>query len=199
MLYGTKSGAVQFQSFMVDNFTFPLSWAKGHQESVAPKVSLPSQPTMFSITEESGPFWRSQAFDSDRGIVRGAGTSYDDSHYFAVSQDGGIFVWRVQSVMPQQSTHNEKDLAAADSKIKGVSDIIDTATYSIQEAKLKSERDRESMEAEEHKKTVRKDISGLRERFSAALTNWKQSTAYSDDKRWQISINPGLKEQIGMF
>lgn len=147
---------------------------------------------------ESGQFWKCHAHDCDRGAVRGVSCSFDDSHYFTAGQDGSVFVWRVAANQPQQSVYGDKDLAVVDGKLKAGSDISDAATYSIQEAKIKTERNREAQEAEERKMKARKEVTAVKEKFAASLRDWKQSPAFNEEMRWKLNVNQGLSEQYGM-
>ena len=195
LMYGTKSGALYFQTFIKENFTFPMNWPHGHQLAVLPKITLSSQPS-FAAFEPAFQPWVAYIHDSDRGSIRSVGTSFDDAYFCSAGQDGGLFVWRVVEKQQQNSVYNEKDLLATDNKTKAVADITNAATYSIQEAKLKTERDRETQAAEERKKELRKEINNLRDRFNVVLRDWEQSKAFAEDKRWALGMNPGLAEQV---
>jgi uncharacterized protein YnzC (UPF0291/DUF896 family) len=77
-----------------------------------------------------------------------------------------------------------------------VEDIIDPTTYSIQESKLKSEKDRELHEAEMKKQAARDYITELRTEFLKVLDDIQKAPTGFVLNRENLKVDPYLREDI---
>ncbi|KAJ3078328.1 Cilia- and flagella-associated protein 44, partial [Rhizoclosmatium hyalinum] len=111
-----------------------------------------------------GQFWMGHVHDCDRGRITNVAVSFDEAFMCSSGADGGIFMFRFTPKEVQEKEAPNFDFYEADEQIP-TQDIIDKAVYTIQETKIKSERDREIFEAEQKKQATRDYISELRSEY----------------------------------
>ena len=111
-----------------------------------------------------GQFWLGCVHDCIQGSITSVQTSFDDSYFVSSGADGGLFIWKI---LTETSKKNlgllqadfdylihvvvEDELFESTEGKDVTADILDPASYSIQEVKIKSEHDREIEEAEKKK------------------------------------------------
>ena len=174
LLAGTNDGVLCVKEISVGNMILN-KWKNGHEtyENYSNQINLEIQNARLannleygisesgnSIIRTPSQFWMGYAHESVDGKITGFQSSFDDSYFVSSGRDGSLFVWRCPELSPRKNlgifqycliTVVEDDLFEKADKLEQVQDISDPAAYSIQEVKIKSERDREVEEAEKKK------------------------------------------------
>jgi WD40 repeat protein len=159
-----------------------------------------------------GAYWTGFAHSSNHGHVTSICTSFDDSFLVTVGEDGGMFVWRNIMEGVDDGEGDEKEKAGVEEKdaveaeeepeksakpVEIVKDITDAQKYTIQEEKVKSEKDREEEEAQHKKQMARSYIQNLRAEF-IQVVNENENSEYEHWKlpRDALSVDVGLGSVI---
>lgn len=124
------------------------------------------------------------------GSITGVATSFDDGYIITSGSDGGIFAMRI--ISERQLEDPVLGIADNSSVIGQPDDITDQNAYSIQETRMKSEKDLEIFKAEEKKQLVRNTIQELRVEFKALLQENEGAFA----SRGEISVDPFLEKDV---
>ncbi|ORY49956.1 hypothetical protein BCR33DRAFT_557449 [Rhizoclosmatium globosum] len=138
-----------------------------------------------------GQFWMGHVHDCDRGRITNVAVSFDEAFMCSSGADGGIFMFRFTPKEVQEKEAPNFDFYEADEQIP-TQDIIDKAVYTIQETKIKSERDREIFEAEQKKQATRDYISELRSEYLKLVATMDAANI----PRSSIAVDPDLKQDI---
>lgn len=147
-------------------------------------------------------FWEAPLHDSQRGAVRGAALSFDDTYLLTVSDDGSFYVSEVQAEALRGSAQEGREFTMADvteaqdAEIEQVADAKEGEVYSIEEAKQKTEEDNLLAAAEQKKLSVREYLDKIRREFEELL---KQNAAKPEAQRLpreEFEIDPGLRAMI---
>nr|KAJ3422153.1 Cilia- and flagella-associated protein 44 [Polyrhizophydium stewartii] len=143
-----------------------------------------------------GQFWLGHGHDILQGRVNMLSTSFDDAFLFTAGSDGGALVWRLGMQRIDLTRPPEVNLEEQSNQIGQPTDITESSTYTIQEAKIKSEKDREVEVAEGKKQVVRNYIQDLRAEFIKIVAeNEKQQPARAI-VRTQLNVDPHLRADI---
>jgi WD40 repeat protein len=151
---------------------------------------------MANRTPITGQQWIGHAHDLISGNISGIQTSFDDSFLITSGTDGGIFVWNILTEAQLENPAITVDLKEQSDYFNCPPDIFDPNSYSIQESKMKLEKDKEVEVAEGKKQIVRNSIQELRNEF---LTLLAKNEKFSVDKRGSISdlsVDPFLERDI---
>lgn len=144
-------------------------------------------------------YWRMFAHDGNYGAIHDATTSMDDSYVLTSGNDGVCFVFSISAEMPprNRSDYGKYVVEMASSSFPIVDDIISDSHYSLEQEKLKAEKDRQLALAESKRKDVRVEIAEMRKEFEQLLQN--NSHAHEDEQlsRAEFNIDPDFTEILG--
>ncbi|KAI8930033.1 WD40-repeat-containing domain protein [Entophlyctis helioformis] len=152
--------------------------------------------SMSTPLEVSGQHWFGHGHDILQGRVNALQTSFDESFLCSAGSDGGIFVWRITFESIKSERVFEGDLDEQSNQIAQPEDIVDPSTYSIQEAKVKSEKDREIEQAESKKQVVRNYIQDLRNEFIKLVSENDKQPASKQIRRQDLNVDPYLRGDV---
>jgi hypothetical protein len=130
--------------------------------------------------------------DGVEGQVTGVATSFDECFFASSSADGSLVIQQFHEKTPG-SPLNEQPLEDAKNT---VNDIVDPNAYSIQEEKLKSEREALESAAERQKQTIREKIEELRERFEEVVERNEGLPSAMHLPPHEFVLDPELKEKM---
>ncbi|KAJ3323577.1 Cilia- and flagella-associated protein 44 [Boothiomyces sp. JEL0866] len=157
-----------------------------------PELNIKNPPWSIVI---NGQVWVGHLHDIVVGSVSSMTMSYDQSFLISSGADGGIFLWRNSTV----EIEKESELDNFDEHLNQFvqpDDISDPNSYSIQEAKLKSEKDKEIEQAELRKQIIRNQIQELRVEFNAIIVENENSPASKKLDRSEICVDLFLRQDI---
>lgn len=147
-------------------------------------------------TEVDGQQWNGNLHDVVNGRITSFCSSFDGSHFISSGADGGIFVWKFINGKVQEEVIITGDLTEQLNQFGQPEDISDAAAYSIQEEKLKSEKDREIEAAETKKRNLRKQIEDLRHEFTTIVSDIEAQKSSIGLSREELVVDPYLKRDI---
>eukprot|EP01028_Stygiella_incarcerata_P009241 TRINITY_DN4347_c0_g1_i1.p1 TRINITY_DN4347_c0_g1~~TRINITY_DN4347_c0_g1_i1.p1 ORF type:complete len:1758 (+),score=598.58 TRINITY_DN4347_c0_g1_i1:248-5521(+) len=130
--------------------------------------------------------------DGVEGRVTGVSSSFDACFFVSSSADGSLVIQQFHEKSPD-SPMNEQPL---DDAKNTVTDIVDPNAYSIQEEKLKSEREALEAAAERKKQSIRQKIQELRERFQEAVDRNDDLPPAMHLPSHEFVLDPELKEKM---
>ncbi|KAJ3024875.1 UNVERIFIED_CONTAM: Cilia- and flagella-associated protein 44, partial [Siphonaria sp. JEL0065] len=203
LIAGTADGMTCIRQIKLDDMLLH-KWEQGHEtyehyskcfDDVAHAIKMqrgvPQGGTLPKDKIYDGQYWMGHVHDCDRGAITNVSLSFDEAFLCSSGTDGGIFMFRFN---PKEI--NEREAPNFDfydmEEQEATPDIIDKNVYTIQETKIKSERDRELSEAEQKKQATRDYISELRSEYLKLLgTMESQKTPRS-----HISVDPDLQMDI---
>jgi len=142
--------------------------------------------------------WHSVVHDGIHGAVTGVAMSFDDTHLLSTASDGSFFVQKVSpklGVKPSDKPSPSVPKAALD-PAEVSADITTADTYSIEEAKQKTEEDNLRRAAEEKKMGVRQYLARIREEFLQLLEQNSRRSEGEQLPREAFEIDPGLRAMI---
>jgi hypothetical protein len=156
ILAGTVAGAVIVRRLDLRE-TYLRAWDQGHELVVSgPPMAgdeLGSQTLTDLNNDLSGGYvWIHHLHHSTGGKVFTDATTFDDAFLITAGQEGGLFAFRngIEQVEQDHTNEASTETTVEDDGVP-VEDILDATAYSIQDQKLKAEKDRELAEAEKKK------------------------------------------------
>ncbi|ORY52261.1 WD40 repeat-like protein, partial [Neocallimastix californiae] len=157
------------------------------QDTSSNKNSKPSNQDLNELQFTHGHYFKANLHDNKNGNITGIALSYDDSYMISCGSDGAIFVFR--NKYEQKLDDEDEKIDMNDNVV--IDDIIDKNCYSLQEAKIKNDRDKELANAEIKKNETRSKINELREEFLEILAeNDKAENNFKVDRElFKIDIN----------
>ncbi|KAJ3195546.1 Cilia- and flagella-associated protein 44 [Irineochytrium annulatum] len=215
LLCGAADGMICLRKIKLDDMIL-YKWDHGHEtyehyslsfeEEKAKGTSLAQEIMQIGEREEdespteqedAGQYWFGHSHDCDRGRICSVVTTFDDSHLCSGGNDGGLFVWRVKSEAIREAEEMEILDGEQYQMDAPVEDITDTAVYSIQEEKVKAEKDREINDAEVKKQLTRDYIAELRADFMKVLSDIEQAAPGNLDMlKSKLGVDPDLHNDI---
>ena len=147
------------------------------------------------MDEDTGGFWIGHMHDRDYGQVRVMACSFDDAYFVSGGTDGGLFTYRVTSEEVKASEDPNADLAGRPPSI-AVEDVTEPGTYTLQEAKIKSEKDKQLSDAEAKKQRMREYVQEVAVSYAKLLHANRNAPPEERLDPTTLHIDPGLKEQI---
>ncbi|KAJ3125750.1 Cilia- and flagella-associated protein 44 [Physocladia obscura] len=203
LLAGTMDGTTCVRQISVNDITIPSHWKLGHETYEQYSKSFNDSVQHIKIERGisqsdplprdqifDGQFWMGHVHDCDRGVISSVAISFDEAFICSAGADGGIFMFRIAS-----NAIDEREGYEAPEEAETVLDITDKSVYTIQETKVKSERDREIAEAESKKIVARQKINALRSEYLKVL-----STIENTDHKTQfpenMQVDPDLHTDI---
>lgn len=223
LMVGTKQGAASIFKFNIVHLPFDIRDSEGcptnhetYSEYVKrfedkiqvavkdyqrenPKTDIHNPP---SSVEVDGQQWNASLHDIILGAISGVCASFDSSYFVTAGHDGGIFVLRYPSNPVQEPSVYDGDISEQANPFNQPEDIVESSAYSLQEEKLKSEKDREIDVAEAKKKMVRAEIEDLRKTFNEIVFEIESSPISSRQsesgrlKRTELAVDPYLRADI---
>ncbi|ORX54869.1 WD40 repeat-like protein [Piromyces finnis] len=135
-----------------------------------------------------GYYYKANLHDNKNGNITGISLSFDDAYLASCGSDGAIFVFRNRF---EKILKDDEEMIDYIDESTVIDDIIDKNYYSLQEAKIKNDRDMELAKAEIKKNEMRSQIEQLRNEFLELLAeNEKADDKYKVDKKlFNIDIN----------
>ncbi|KAG4086444.1 WD40 repeat-like protein [Neocallimastix lanati (nom. inval.)] len=135
-----------------------------------------------------GHYYKANIHDNKYGNITGIVLSYDDSYMISCGSDGAIFVYRNKN---EKILNDDEEMIDIDDSNIVIDDIVDKNFYSLQEAKIKHDHDKELEDAEIKKNETRSKINNLREEFLALLAeNDKAEDSFKLDRElFKIDVN----------
>ncbi|KAJ3347586.1 Cilia- and flagella-associated protein 44 [Entophlyctis luteolus] len=197
IIAGTVNGATCLRKIRKEDLIL-TNWTSGHEDYEHFSASI--EETQRIKTDESdiiadvsqderiGSLWMGHVHDCDRGKVTSVSISFDDAFFSSSGEDGGVFLFRYTCNEVEKQPEIEFEKLAEDASTL---DIVDKSTYTIQDSKIKSERDREIAEAENTKQKTRDTISKLREDYLKILKESPQEHSQEN-----LSVDPDLSNDI---
>ncbi|RKO93288.1 hypothetical protein BDK51DRAFT_14775, partial [Blyttiomyces helicus] len=210
LLVACEDGATFLRKFKVGDIVLQ-DWTAGHEtyqaysmrltEEEAKAVQRRAKDREAAGPDESfdelnraddtpGQFWIGRQHDGNSGGVTNAQSTFDDSFFCTAGRDGGLFVWR--NTFESMEYSDLIDLRDNET----VEDVTDATAYSLQEAKLKSEKDREIEEAEVKKQLTREYIQELRNEFLRLVAENEAEAAEKQISRDALRVDPYLRSDI---
>ena len=120
--------------------------------------------------------------------------SFDDAYLVSAGGDGNIFVHKMATHDPKDPILSAIGLPSLAESGPNSADIVDKATYSIEEAKQKEESDARAAQAQEKKLTVKEKVELLRKKFANLLAENTALPTAERLPRESFYVDPGLKE-----
>ncbi|KAJ3417018.1 Cilia- and flagella-associated protein 44 [Chytridiales sp. JEL 0842] len=207
LVAGTIDGMVCLCKIKLEDMLLQ-KWDKGH-EDYASYSALPEAPseiqqdvkgssTIAPAKSDQGQYWIGHVHDCEKGRVNTVATTFDDSFLVSCGSDGGIFVWRnLREAVKKSEAIDADEMDNALTTSIAIEDIVDPATYSIQESKVKSEKDRELHDAEIKKQATRNYISEVRAEYLRAI---EEATIKAPEgfevRRAEVQVDPYLRNDI---
>ncbi|TPX37653.1 hypothetical protein SmJEL517_g00774 [Synchytrium microbalum] len=171
-------------------------WQAGH-ETYAQAAEIAASN---NSTTGTGDWWYGHAHGV-RG-VKCITSTFDDAFLCSGGEEGGIFVWKVldEEVRENEAFDDGADRAEwegnATSEEDGVEDILDPKAYSIEEAKVKSGKDKELQDAELKKQMTREQILELRNEFQKLVTENEKAPAGQQIEIEDLIVDPYLNSEM---
>ena len=202
VLIGAADGKVFFRKIDLLE-THLKEWTDGHQLIMDLPASLLAASDQGqsldddSTKDDSGLFKQICAHSTLNGKVNTIATTFDDAFICSGGEDGGLFVHRVkfrelgQSNIIEDYFHDEEHAE--------IEDIHDINAYSIQDAKMKAEKDREMSDADKKKQNMRSFIAELRSEYQKILVENERAESFRQLQKEDMNIDPGLREDVGAF
>ncbi|KAJ3258529.1 Cilia- and flagella-associated protein 44 [Boothiomyces macroporosus] len=157
-----------------------------------PELNIKNPPWGIVI---NGQVWIGHLHDIVAGSVSAIAMSYDQSFLISSGADGGIFLWRNTTVEIEKESELE-NFEEHLNQFGQPEDISDPNSYSIQEAKLKSEKDKELEQAEFRKQIIRNQIHELRVEFNSIIAENENAPAGKKLDRSEICVDLFLRQDI---
>ncbi|KAI8897709.1 WD40-repeat-containing domain protein, partial [Globomyces pollinis-pini] len=154
----------------------------------------PQSPPPANLTY-TGQQWTGNLHDVVNGKVTSVVTSPDLSFMMSSGADGGIFIWRNSLRQIENIEFDDRHLDQIN-QFGQPDDITDSNAYSIQEAKVKSEKDREIEIAENRKFIVRSQIQDLRNEFLHIVSENETASKNVKLNRTELSVDLYLRNDI---
>lgn len=210
ILAGSNDGVLCVKEVSVAHMILN-DWANGHEtyESYSNQINLEIQNAHLANNLEFGAsesaknnirtpsqFWMGYSHDCMDGKVTAFQSSFDDSYFVSSGKDGSLFIWRCPELDTRKNLITEDALFETVENKEEVQDITDPASYSIQEVKIKSERDREKEEAEKKKMSTRNYIQDLRNEYLRVVNESERYTNQKKIAKLGFSVDPTLKDDI---
>ncbi|KAJ3086753.1 Cilia- and flagella-associated protein 44 [Quaeritorhiza haematococci] len=152
-----------------------------------------------------GQYWLGHVHDNEKGRVTSVVTSFDDAFFCTAGTDGGIFLWRINIEQLRKNDDGERAFGMpvanngendGEVEVRTAEDVTDANAYSIQEEKIKAERDKELEEAEIKKRRTRAYIKDLREQFLQVVEENENTPEEMRVARNTLSVDPDLRTNI---
>lgn len=186
----TYAGFVEKFGERIENYQITLKALNNQMGDIALKDQ---NLTRISLT---GQKWSGCIHDIVSGRITSVITSFDDSYMVTSSNDGGLFVWRLIQETTKENPELSDNLSEQSNQFNCPEDIIDPTTYSIQESKMKSERDKEIELADGKKQLVRNAIQELRNEYLALMADNEKLIPEKRAHKSQLSVDPYLERDI---
>lgn len=160
--------------------------------------NIRSKATGHDIPWFTGQKWVGYGHDCIHGSISDIQTSFDNSYLITTAKDGGILVLRLNKNAFVNPLKYEGKLNEQISLIGVPEDNIDSKTYSIQESRMKSEKDREALIADGNRKQTRAYIQSLRAEYIRliAMNPFVPLNEVSVDPYLEDSVSKMKKEKI---
>ncbi|KAJ3045333.1 Cilia- and flagella-associated protein 44 [Rhizophlyctis rosea] len=145
-----------------------------------------------------GQYWFGHAHDSRHGKVTSTQTTFDDAFYATAGEDGGLFIWRVliEDIKKSEAFEDADYLEQESENVVEVPDITESTAYSLQEEKIKAEKDKEIEDAEIKKQVTRDYIQELRNEFLKLLAENEKALGRRQIARDELNVDPDLRTDI---
>ncbi|KAJ3337627.1 Cilia- and flagella-associated protein 44 [Gonapodya sp. JEL0774] len=200
LLAGTVDGTTYIQTFHVAQVTLQ-GWVNSHEtlsEHLIRMNNVQSSASPGQLKIETGMRWMTHAHDHIRGQLTAVAPTFDDAFVITSATDGGLLAWASTMEEPIQAENSavNENISVDSSVTVGVEDITDSKAYSLEEAKLKSEKDRELSGAETNKQVTRAYIADLRNEFKKLVEENEKAPADCQLPKSVFSVDAGLKEDI---
>ncbi|KAI8619969.1 hypothetical protein BC830DRAFT_1059801, partial [Chytriomyces sp. MP71] len=202
LIAGTESGMTCVRQVKIDEMLLH-KWELGHEtyehyskafNDLALGIKMQRGVTQGGLPTDriyDGQYWFGHVHDSDRGMISNISMSFDEAFICSAGHDGGIFLFRFNPKVIEERDSPLVDAIDMDGQ-EQTQDIVDKNVYTIQEYKIKSERDREIAEAEQKKQAMRDYIAELRSEYLKVLANIELNGAPLPALR----VDPDLEEDI---
>ncbi|KAJ3173567.1 Cilia- and flagella-associated protein 44 [Geranomyces variabilis] len=146
------------------------------------------------VEDAPGQYWFGHAHSSTAGRVTGVAATFDDSFFFTAGADGGLFVWRVMlERIKSSAVEPPAEVAPVGDP---VADILEPTAYALQDAKIKSEKDKELEDAERKKQMTRQYLKELRNEFLKLVNENEKAPAEEQLPRSSLTVDPDLRSDI---
>ncbi|KAI8915149.1 hypothetical protein DFJ77DRAFT_430281 [Powellomyces hirtus] len=153
-----------------------------------------SQTDLTIMEDVPGQYWFGHAHSSKSGRVTSVAATFDDSFFFTAGADGGLFVWRI---MLERIKSSGIDPPADPVPVGDpVADILEPTAYALQDAKIKSEKDKELEDAERKKQVTRQYMRELRMEFLKLVAENEKMPAEEQLPRSALTVDPDLRSDI---
>ena len=147
--------------------------------------------------EDSKHFWSLGYHDNDYGHVTNVCLSYDEKFLFSIGADSNIFgILFNSSLEDLYKARKEKIRVVCQNQVKEIADIDDPSTYSIEQAKQKSEYDKMIAIAEGKKSEMRQKINNLRKLFKDLTIKNDQLVPRLKLSRDEFMLEESIKEHV---
>jgi WD40 repeat protein len=140
--------------------------------------------------------WNGNVHDIVSGRITSFCSSFDGSHFISSGTDGGIFVWKSINGKVQAEAAITADLTEQLNQFAQPDDVVESSAYSIQEEKLKAEKDREIEAAETKKRNLQKQIEDLRHEFTTIIGEIDAQKSSIGLDRAELVVDPYLKHDV---
>ncbi|KAI8820502.1 uncharacterized protein EV422DRAFT_496817 [Fimicolochytrium jonesii] len=212
LLTGTVDGMSCLRKFRLEDILL-YRWTGGHEaysqystafeeeeahasvQKVSEKVDeTDSRGDLDVVPDAPGQYWFGHAHNARSGKITSIVTAFDDSFLFTGGADGGLFAWRVTL---EHIKGSEVEVTAdALPPSRTVADILDPNEYTMQDAKLQSEKDKEYADAQRKKQVMREYIKELRSEFTRLVADNERAAAEEQLPRDVFTIDPDLRSDI---
>ncbi|KAI9333809.1 hypothetical protein BDR26DRAFT_805717, partial [Obelidium mucronatum] len=204
LISGTADGMTCIRQIKLDDMLLH-KWEQGHEtyehyskcfDDVAHAIKMQrGVPQGSGLPKDKiydGQYWMGHVHDCDRGAITNVSLSFDEAFLCSSGMDGGIFMFRFNPKEINDKEAPNFEYYESDDQ-EPTSDIIDKNVYTIQETKIKSERDRQLSEAEQKKQATRDYISEL---CSEYLKITATMDAQKIPRNTIPAVDPDLKADI---
>ncbi|KAJ3297198.1 Cilia- and flagella-associated protein 44 [Borealophlyctis nickersoniae] len=219
LLLGSSDGMTCLRKFRLEDILL-YRWTLGHEDYTHYSQNFEAEEAQFSldraararmalgeegssedvsrVTDVAGQYWFGHAHDSRGGRVNSVQTTFDDAFLCSAGAEGGLFVWRVSmEEIKKSDAYEATDFADQDSDgLDAFEDITDPNAYSLQESKIKAEKDKEIEDAEVKKQVTRDYIQELRNDFLKLVAENEKQPEKRRIHRDALNVDPDLRTDI---
>lgn len=174
LLVGALNGMTCLRKFRLEDILL-YRWTGGHEaysdyskafeeEEASAAVRRKDQTTtageadsrddLSRFVDVPGQYWFGHVHNGKLGRVTSVVVSFDDSFLASSGLDGGLFVWRVTIEDIKSNEAYEAPEYGEVEQTDMIDDILDPNAYALEDAKLKSEKDKEYDDAQKKKQVL---------------------------------------------
>ncbi|KAL7754355.1 hypothetical protein RI367_000336 [Sorochytrium milnesiophthora] len=137
-------------------------------------------------------FWKVSAHNAR---VADISLTFDDALLCSAGEDGGVFAWKsVTEDLKKPAASVVGGSASTNDMV--VADITDATAYTIQEARLLTERDREAKKSNDEKQQTLVAVTALQQEYRKLLHDNSSAPEHEQLPRERFHIDQGLKQRI---